>query len=86
MKYQGVLRSLRVTVGGLAIKLDPYFFQQLAVREGLPVVHGMVGIFSKYNVYLTVHDGMTFYTKVQDPLVGLQVVVEADSIQSYVRL
>jgi hypothetical protein len=86
VKFKGILAASRVTVGGLAVKLDPYYFQQFAVREALPVVHGMKGIFTKNHVYLTVHDGMTFYTKVEDPLPGLQVVVEADRIISYVQL
>ncbi|MFX0167986.1 MAG: hypothetical protein ACFE89_01405 [Candidatus Hodarchaeota archaeon] len=86
MKFQGVLPASRVTIGGLAIKLDPYLFQQFVVREELPIVHGMIGIISKNHVYLTVHDGMTFYTKVQYPLSGFQVVVEAEKITSYVRL
>lgn len=86
MKFKSILSASRVTVGGLAIKLNPYYFQQFAVREDLPVVHGMKGIFTKHHVYLTVHDGMTFYTKVEDPLPGLQVVVEADRIHSYVQL
>ncbi|MDO8056744.1 MAG: hypothetical protein Q6361_07780 [Candidatus Hermodarchaeota archaeon] len=86
MKFKGMLPASRVTVGGLAVKLDPYYFQQFAVREDLPVVHGIIGVFSKHHVYLTVHDGMTFYTKVEDHLPGLQVVVEADRIISYIRL
>jgi hypothetical protein len=86
VKFQGILPSSLVTVGGLAVKLDPYYFQQFVVREDLPVVHGIIGVFTKNHVYLTVHDGITFYTKVQNPLPGLQVVVEADKIVSYIRL
>lgn len=86
MKYQGVLPAVKVTVGGLAIKLEPHIFQQLITREDLPVVHGIVGIFSKNHVYLTVHDGLTFFTKVERPLTGFQLVIETDSIHSYVTL
>lgn len=85
MKYQGTIQARKVTVGGLTIKLDPYIFQQLADREDLPVVHGIKGIFNKYHVYLTVHDGITFYTKVTKPLLDIRISFEAADLMSYVR-
>jgi hypothetical protein len=86
MKFQGLIPAVKVTVGGLAIKLEPHIFQQIISREDLPVVHGTVGIFTKKHVYLTVHEGLTFYAKVQNPLTGLQLVIETGHIQSYLRL
>ena len=86
MKYQGVLPAVKVIVGGLAIKLEPRIFEQLIIREDLPVVHGIIGVFNKNHVYLTVHDGVTFFTKVERPLTGFQLVIETDSIRSYVTL
>jgi hypothetical protein len=86
MKYQGLIPAMKVTVGGLAIKLEPHIFQQLVTREDLPIIHAIVGVFSKNHVYLTVHDGMTFFTKVEHPLTGIQVIIETDSLYSYVRL
>ena len=32
MKYRGLIRARKATMGGLAIKLDPYIFQQLVER------------------------------------------------------
>ena len=86
MKYKGLLPAMKVTVGGLAIKLEPHIFQQLVTREDLPIIHGMIGVFTKNHVYLTVHDGMTFYTKVEQPLTGFRLVIETDSFYSYLRL
>lgn len=86
MKYRGLIRARKATMGGLAIKLDSYIFQQLVEREDLPVVHGIKGIFTKNHIYLTVHDGMTFFTKVKDPLPTIRVRVEVDELTSYVQL
>jgi hypothetical protein len=86
MKYSGVVPAQKVIFGGLAVKLDPYIFQQLAEREDLPVIHGLKGIFNINHIYITVHDGMTFYTKVKEPMLGMRVSVEADKIESYIRL
>lgn len=86
MKYSDVVPAERVIIGGLAVKLDPYFFQQLVEREDLPVVHGLKGIFNINHIYITVHDGMTFYTKVKEPIPGIRVSVEAKNIQSYISL
>ena len=86
MKYSGVVPAERVIIGGLAVKLDPYFFQQLVEREDLPVVHGLKGFFNINHIYITVHDGMTFYTKVKEPIPGIRVSVEAKSIKSFISL
>ena len=86
MKYHGLIRARKATMGGLAIKLDPYIFQHLVEREDLPVVHAIKGIFTKNHIYLVVHDGMTFFTKLKDPLPGIKVRVEVDELTSYVQL
>jgi hypothetical protein len=86
MKYHGLIRARKATIGGLAIKLDPYIFQQLVDREDLPVVHGIRGVFNKNHIYLVVHDGMTFFTKVKDPLPGIRVRIEVDKLESYMQL
>lgn len=86
MKYSGVVPAERVVIGGLAVKLDPYIFQQLVEREDLPIVHGLKGIFNINHIYITVHDGMTFYTKVKEPIPGIRVSIEAKEIRSYISL
>ena len=86
MKYSGVVPAERVVIGGLAVKLDPYIFQQLVEREDLPVVHGLKGIFNINHIYITIHDGMTFYTKVKEPIPGIRVSIETKSIRSYISL
>jgi hypothetical protein len=86
MKTQSVIPAEKVTVGGMAIRLDPYIFEQLVGREDLAVIHGRIGYFTKWHVYLAVHDGMTFYSKVSKPLKLIRVSVESRIIESYVTL
>lgn len=86
MKSSSTIPAEKVTVGGLAIKLDPYFFQKLVEQEGLTVIHGQKGFFTRWHIYITLNRGLTYYTKSIQPLDSLKIDVEAEKLVCYLSL
>ena len=85
-----VIHAEKVTVGGLAVKLDPASFERL-VQDGKTIIHGLKSyrpFFRKkyFHIYLAVSGGLTFYTKVSEPLSHVPVHIETDWLFSYIKL
>ncbi|MFX1474596.1 MAG: hypothetical protein ACFFCO_03830 [Promethearchaeota archaeon] len=86
MKSSSTIPAEKVTVGGLAIQLDPYFFRKLVEQEELTVIHGTRGFFTRWHIYIALNQGLTFYTKSLQPLDFLKIDVEAEKLVSYISL
>ena len=57
-------RVRRLIVGGILAEVNRATFLNIIERTKGVVIKGIIGIFNKKKLYLTVADGITFYCKV----------------------
>lgn len=57
-------RIRRLIVGGILAEVDRETFLNIVERTKGVVIKGIIGIFNRKKLYLTVADGVTFYCKV----------------------
>jgi hypothetical protein len=77
---KGAIQAHSVRVGGLAVELDPYIFMRLVNKRKLMVIHGEIGVFTQWHVYLAISGGLTFYTKSSEPIWDIPVEIEASKL------
>ncbi len=77
---KGAIKAHSVRVGGLAVELDPYIFMRLVNKRKLMVIHGEIGYFTQWHVYLAISGGLTFYTKTSDPILDIPIDIETSKL------